>query len=130
MRLRWIIPSLLQLHSNGWIWTIQSEDIAFESLWARKCLIHLTLMVKIFCQSLLCWLKFISISYIHIILLGSCFYYAYCVLLFRWFERATMTVIIINCITLGSYEPCQDISVCDGKCQILKVYIDLYYFQS
>ena len=32
-----------------------------------------------------------------------------------------MTVIVINCITLGSFEPCQDLSVCHGKCQVLKV---------
>ena len=43
----------------------------------------------------------------------------------RWFERVTMTVIIINCITLGSYQPCQDASYCDHKCQILKVFINI-----
>ena len=38
-----------------------------------------------------------------------------------WFERITITVIIINCITLGSFEPCQDLTVCRGKCQVFKV---------
>ena len=46
---------------------------------------------------------------------------------FRWFERVTMSVIVINCVTLGSYQPCRDISVCDGKCQILKIVDDVIF---
>ena len=44
-----------------------------------------------------------------------------------WFERATMSVIIINCVTLGSYEPCLDEAECDNKCQILKAVDDVIY---
>ena len=40
---------------------------------------------------------------------------------YRWFERITMTVILINCITLGMYKPCADTNICDKKCLILKV---------
>jgi hypothetical protein len=41
----------------------------------------------------------------------------------RWFERLTMTVILVNCVTLGMYEPCpaEKELVCDRNCQILKV---------
>ena len=42
---------------------------------------------------------------------------------FRWFERATMTVILVNCVTLGMYQPCIDTTVCDQKCQMLKVWV-------
>ena len=51
------------------------------------------------------------------------------VVCFSWFERVTITVIVINCITLGSFQPCQDLSVCQGKCQVLKVGGDFYYKQ-
>lgn len=32
-----------------------------------------------------------------------------------------MTVILINCVTLGMYQPCEDTSICDQKCKLLKV---------
>ena len=32
-----------------------------------------------------------------------------------------MTVILVNCVTLGMYQPCEDTSVCDQKCKLLKV---------
>ena len=38
-----------------------------------------------------------------------------------------MSVIIINCVTLGSYEPCLDEAECDNKCQILKAVDDVIY---
>ena len=38
-----------------------------------------------------------------------------------------MSVIIINCITLGSYEPCLDEAECDNKCQILKAVDDVIF---
>ena len=41
----------------------------------------------------------------------------------RWFERLTMSVILLNCVTLGMYQPCEDIAD-DGesqRAQILKV---------
>ena len=38
-----------------------------------------------------------------------------------WFERLTMTVILVNCVTLGMYQPCEDTTVCDQKCKLLKV---------
>ena len=39
----------------------------------------------------------------------------------RWFERLTMTVILLNCVTLGMFQPCED-SVCNTqRCKLLKV---------
>ena len=32
-----------------------------------------------------------------------------------------MTVILINCVTLGMYQPCEDTAVCLQRCQMLKV---------
>lgn len=32
-----------------------------------------------------------------------------------------MTVILVNCVTLGMYQPCEDTTVCDQKCKLLKV---------
>ena len=49
--------------------------------------------------------------------------------MFSWFERATMTVILINCITLGMYQPCEDTSICDQKCKMLKVCNDSSYLK-
>ena len=38
-----------------------------------------------------------------------------------------MSVIIINCVTLGSYEPCLDEAECDNKCQILRAIDDIIF---
>ena len=48
-----------------------------------------------------------------------------------WFERLTMTVILVNCVTLGMYEPCPDVKelVCDRNCQILKVVFNKYFLK-
>ena len=41
-----------------------------------------------------------------------------------WFERVSMFVIILNCITLGMYKPCEDQPKCSStRCFILE-YID------
>ena len=53
----------------------------------------------------------------------------YIAIMFSWFERATMTVILINCITLGMYQPCEDTSICDQKCKMLKVCNDSSYLK-
>ena len=47
-----------------------------------------------------------------------------------WFERVSMFVIIINCITLGMYKPCEDQPKCtSNRCFILE-YLDhaIYIF--
>ena len=47
-----------------------------------------------------------------------------------WFERISMFVIIINCITLGMYKPCEDQPKCTStRCFILE-YLDhaIYVF--
>ena len=41
------------------------------------------------------------------------------VFLSPWFERVTMTVILLNCVTLGSYEPCRGTGQCVGSCAVL-----------
>jgi hypothetical protein len=39
-----------------------------------------------------------------------------------WFERISMLVILLNCVTLGMYRPCLDDSGCDShRCKILQV---------
>lgn len=40
-----------------------------------------------------------------------------------WFERISMFIILINCITLGMYQPCEDNPCVSTKCIVLK-YVD------
>lgn len=44
-----------------------------------------------------------------------------------WFERISIIVILLNCITLGMYQPCPD-DVCESnKCKLLQVFDDLAF---
>ncbi|XP_039643845.1 voltage-dependent T-type calcium channel subunit alpha-1G isoform X3 [Perca fluviatilis] len=44
-----------------------------------------------------------------------------------WFERASMLVILLNCVTLGMFHPCEDI-VCDSeRCKILQNFDDFIF---
>lgn len=38
-----------------------------------------------------------------------------------WFERASMLVILLNCVTLGMFHPCEDIDCNSERCKILEV---------
>ncbi|KAJ0051229.1 hypothetical protein NL108_016338, partial [Boleophthalmus pectinirostris] len=38
-----------------------------------------------------------------------------------WFERVSMMVILLNCVTLGMYQPCENIDCSSDRCQILQV---------
>ena len=55
----------------------------------------------------------------YVVIFSECFDFS---LKFSWFERITMIVILINCITLGMYKPCADSTTCNRKCFLLKVY--------
>ncbi len=45
-----------------------------------------------------------------------------------WFEKLTMIIIIINCITMGMHQPCNDNNHCtNSKCFILKHIDDFIY---
>ncbi len=49
------------------------------------------------------------------------FWTPWTIAIYTWFERISMMVILINCITLGMYRPCQD-DFCDSqRCKILQV---------
>lgn len=39
----------------------------------------------------------------------------------RWFERVSMLVILLNCVTLGMFHPCEDIACDSPRCRILQV---------
>nr|XP_021336021.1 voltage-dependent T-type calcium channel subunit alpha-1G isoform X4 [Danio rerio] len=44
-----------------------------------------------------------------------------------WFERASMLVILLNCVTLGMFHPCED-SHCDSeRCKILEDFDDFIF---
>ncbi|XP_022598085.1 voltage-dependent T-type calcium channel subunit alpha-1G-like [Seriola dumerili] len=44
-----------------------------------------------------------------------------------WFERASMLVILLNCVTLGMFHPCED-SNCDSeRCRILQDFDDFIF---
>lgn len=38
-----------------------------------------------------------------------------------WFERVSMLVILLNCVTLGMFRPCEDIACDSQRCRILQV---------
>nr|XP_022916967.1 voltage-dependent T-type calcium channel subunit alpha-1G-like isoform X2 [Onthophagus taurus] len=44
-----------------------------------------------------------------------------------WFERVSMMVILLNCITLGMYQPCTDESCDTNRCKILQLFDDFIF---
>lgn len=38
-----------------------------------------------------------------------------------WFERVSILVILLNCITLGMYQPCVDDDCVTNRCKVLQV---------
>ncbi|XP_059180439.1 voltage-dependent T-type calcium channel subunit alpha-1G isoform X2 [Centropristis striata] len=45
-----------------------------------------------------------------------------------WFERASMLVILLNCVTLGMFHPCEDTEECTSdRCKILQVFDDFIF---
>ncbi|XP_052125368.1 voltage-dependent T-type calcium channel subunit alpha-1G-like isoform X2 [Frankliniella occidentalis] len=44
-----------------------------------------------------------------------------------WFERVSMLVILLNCITLGMYQPCVDEECQGNRCRILQLFDDLIF---
>ncbi|XP_074604858.1 ca[2+]-channel protein alpha[[1]] subunit T [Brevipalpus obovatus] len=44
-----------------------------------------------------------------------------------WFERVSMMAILLNCITLGMYQPCVDDICTRNQCKILQVFDDMIF---
>ncbi|XP_014476134.1 PREDICTED: voltage-dependent T-type calcium channel subunit alpha-1G isoform X2 [Dinoponera quadriceps] len=44
-----------------------------------------------------------------------------------WFERVSMMVILLNCITLGMYQPCVDDKCVTNRCKILQMFDDIIF---
>ncbi|XP_049576538.1 voltage-dependent T-type calcium channel subunit alpha-1I [Syngnathus scovelli] len=44
-----------------------------------------------------------------------------------WFERVSMMVILLNCVTLGMYQPCQNMDCPSDRCQILSAFDAFIY---
>ncbi|XP_045485298.1 voltage-dependent T-type calcium channel subunit alpha-1G isoform X2 [Pieris rapae] len=44
-----------------------------------------------------------------------------------WFERISMLVIFLNCVTLGMYQPCVDDQCVTNRCKILQVFDDIIF---
>ncbi|XP_034564690.1 voltage-dependent T-type calcium channel subunit alpha-1G [Notolabrus celidotus] len=44
-----------------------------------------------------------------------------------WFERASMLVILLNCVTLGMFHPCEDIDCDSERCMILQDFDDFIF---
>ncbi|XP_026724837.1 voltage-dependent T-type calcium channel subunit alpha-1G-like isoform X5 [Trichoplusia ni] len=44
-----------------------------------------------------------------------------------WFERISMLVILLNCVTLGMYQPCVDDQCITNRCKILQVFDDIIF---
>ncbi|KAF6092628.1 calcium voltage-gated channel subunit alpha1 G [Phyllostomus discolor] len=47
--------------------------------------------------------------------------------LFTWFERISMLVILLNCVTLGMFRPCEDIACDSQRCRILQAFDDFIF---
>ncbi|KAM9394309.1 voltage-dependent T-type calcium channel subunit alpha-1I-like [Pholidichthys leucotaenia] len=45
----------------------------------------------------------------------------------KWFERITIMVILLNCVTLGMYQPCENIDCTSDRCQILQAFDAFIY---
>ncbi|XP_039290068.1 voltage-dependent T-type calcium channel subunit alpha-1G isoform X3 [Nilaparvata lugens] len=44
-----------------------------------------------------------------------------------WFERVSMLVILLNCVTLGMYQPCVDDQCLSNRCKILQMFDDFIF---
>ncbi|XP_028628148.1 voltage-dependent T-type calcium channel subunit alpha-1G isoform X30 [Grammomys surdaster] len=44
-----------------------------------------------------------------------------------WFERVSMLVILLNCVTLGMFRPCEDIACDSQRCRILQAFDDFIF---
>uniref|UniRef100_A0A4W4GRP3 Ion transport domain-containing protein n=1 Tax=Electrophorus electricus TaxID=8005 RepID=A0A4W4GRP3_ELEEL len=44
-----------------------------------------------------------------------------------WFERVSMLVILLNCVTLGMFQPCQDLECNSERCSILQTFDDFIF---
>ncbi|XP_038639464.1 voltage-dependent T-type calcium channel subunit alpha-1I isoform X2 [Scyliorhinus canicula] len=44
-----------------------------------------------------------------------------------WFEHVSMLVIILNCVTLGMYQPCEDVDCASDRCRILQAFDDFIF---
>ncbi|XP_013909725.1 PREDICTED: voltage-dependent T-type calcium channel subunit alpha-1I [Thamnophis sirtalis] len=44
-----------------------------------------------------------------------------------WFECLSMMVILLNCVTLGMYQPCDDMDCLSNRCKILQVFDDFIF---
>ncbi|TRY64414.1 hypothetical protein DNTS_017110, partial [Danionella cerebrum] len=44
-----------------------------------------------------------------------------------WFERISMLVILLNCVTLGMFQPCQDLECHTDRCGILQAFDDFIF---
>ncbi|XP_058236365.1 voltage-dependent T-type calcium channel subunit alpha-1H isoform X2 [Hemibagrus wyckioides] len=44
-----------------------------------------------------------------------------------WFERVSMLVILLNCVTLGMFQPCQDLECHSERCTILQAFDDFIF---
>ncbi|XP_037914604.1 voltage-dependent T-type calcium channel subunit alpha-1G isoform X4 [Hermetia illucens] len=53
----------------------------------------------------------------------------WCLLLITnpWFERVSILVILLNCITLGMYQPCVDDACVTNRCKILQIFDDIIF---
>ncbi|XP_074552342.1 voltage-dependent T-type calcium channel subunit alpha-1I isoform X3 [Halichoeres trimaculatus] len=44
-----------------------------------------------------------------------------------WFERISIMVILLNCVTLGMYQPCENIDCTSDRCQVLQAFDAFIY---
>ncbi|NXN62268.1 CAC1H protein, partial [Rynchops niger] len=47
--------------------------------------------------------------------------------LLTWFEHVSMLVILLNCVTLGMFQPCEDVECQSERCTILEAFDDFIF---
>ncbi|KAF6123394.1 calcium voltage-gated channel subunit alpha1 H [Phyllostomus discolor] len=50
---------------------------------------------------------------------------SWCLRLVSWFEHVSMLVIMLNCVTLGMFRPCEDVKCRSERCSILEMVIKM-----
>jgi len=44
-----------------------------------------------------------------------------------WFERVSVGVILVNCVTLGMFQPCVDVVCSSTRCRVLGAFDDVIF---
>uniref|UniRef100_A0A8K9Y697 Voltage-dependent T-type calcium channel subunit alpha n=1 Tax=Oncorhynchus mykiss TaxID=8022 RepID=A0A8K9Y697_ONCMY len=97
-------------------------------IWSRVCGGDLVYIPLYMCPPVSSWYIFPSICVLlspHGLSVSLCWYifHSKCSLtpVSTWFERVSMLAILLNCVTLGMFQPCDDVHCLNNRCSFLQV---------